>query len=58
MPERKRDGFIIRDFKGNEVHFVACSQGGSQREKVERGLLRKTREDLIVADTRWEANDD
>jgi hypothetical protein len=50
----KRDGFVIRDFDGNEVHFVPCAYGGSQREKVERGLLAKTRDDLIVADTRWD----
>jgi hypothetical protein len=50
----ERDGFIIRDFKGKEVHFVACEYGGSQRERVERGLLAKTRDDLIVCDTRWE----
>jgi hypothetical protein len=49
-----RDGFVIRDFDGNEVHFIACTYDGSVRERVERGLLMKTRDDLIVADTRLE----
>jgi hypothetical protein len=52
--KRTRDGFAIRDFDGKEVHFVPCEYGGSKRERVERGLLMKTRDDLIVADTRWD----
>lgn len=51
---QKRDGFVIRDFEGKEVHFIRCEYNGSQRERVERGVLAKTRDDLIVADTRWE----
>ena len=54
----KRDGFAIRDFEGNEVHFVPCTRGGSQRERVLSGLLNKTREDLIVCDTRDEVDED
>lgn len=53
----QRDGFIVRDYDGNEVHFVACTDNGSQRERVERGLLMKTRDDLLVVDTRWEQAD-
>lgn len=55
---KERDGFVIRDYDGNEVHFVACTYNDSQRERVERGLLMKTRDDLIVADTRWDTGGD
>lgn len=35
-----RDGFEIVEWKtGKVVRFIACSKGGSQREKVEMGLL-------------------
>lgn len=52
----KRDGFVIRDYEGKEVHFVPSEHNGSQRERAERGLLMKTRDDLIVVDTRWEGS--
>jgi hypothetical protein len=54
MKTKERDGFAIRDFDGKEIHFVSCKYSGSQRERVERGLLMKTRDDLIVVDTRWD----
>lgn len=59
MPNRakdtaERDGFVIRNSSAKEVHFIPCTYAGSQREQVERGLRRKTRDDLIVFDTRWE----
>jgi hypothetical protein len=57
MANQERDGFVIHDYDGNEIHFVPCEYGGSQRERVERGLLTKTRDDLIVADTRQEEPD-
>lgn len=47
-----RDGFLILNSSGVEVHFISCTYDGNQRERVERGLLMKIRDDLIVTDTR------
>ena len=48
-----RDGFLIHDFTGREIHFVPCAYNDRMRERAEAGLLLKT--DLgrfYVADTR------
>ena len=50
----ERDGFSIQTFEGKEVHFVACDKDDPMRERVLAGLLRKSRDDLMVIDTREE----
>lgn len=54
--KKKQDGFEVVDINTREiVHFVACTYDGSQREKIEMGLLRKTDTDrFFVRDTRIE----
>lgn len=48
----KRDGFVVRDDKGEEIHFVACAHTGSNRERVLMGMLRNLRENYTIGDTR------
>ena len=36
-----RDGFIIEDYDGEEIAFIACDYDGRMREKVEDGLVRR-----------------
>lgn len=36
-----RDGFIVVDFEGTEVHFVPCSKDGRMRERVLDGMLMR-----------------
>lgn len=48
-----RDGFVIRDYAGNEISFVECRDNNQgQRELCLRGILRNMRDGLIVFDTR------
>ncbi len=50
-----RDGFIIRDAEGAEIHFVPCVKNGSAREMVFEGMCRRVIEtDNYVCDTRDE----
>lgn len=52
----ERDGFVIRDYEGNEVDFVACDKDGRMREKVYAGLaMRVDLDRFYFADTRDEA---
>ena len=55
----ERDGFSIRDFQGNEVHFVPCTDNSDRmRERVLMGLLRNMNTDqYFVADARDEASE-
>ncbi len=51
MPD-ERDGFIVRTFTGEEVHFIPCSRD-VQRDTVLAGILRNTdTARYYVADTR------
>ena len=48
-----RDGFVVVDEDGQEVHFTPCAYSGNMRDKAFMGMLRNTDIDRFdLKDTR------
>lgn len=52
LREDPRDGFVILDDDGKEIHFVACTKEKASRQQSFDGLDRKTDLNLYIYDLR------